>query len=108
MDADIPQRQGEISFQQRSAKGKWVEDIVMGNVEDDFSVVEVIRTDKVPPIWTRPQQSTQQPPPVIYANSTMTSGASKFNFNPFIHHDFFSHPDVEISDLKGKAQFPAC
>jgi hypothetical protein len=78
MAADIPaqQRLDGIPLQQRSAKGKWVEDIVMGNIEDDFNVVEVIRTEKVPPMWTKPrdQLQTQQPSHVIYADSTRTSG----------------------------------
>ena len=66
------QGQGDIPLSQRPAKGKWVEDIVMGNIADDFNVVEVIRTDKVPPKLTKPPQ--QQPSQVIYADSTRTSG----------------------------------
>ena len=56
----------------QSAKGKWVEDIVMGNVEDDVNVIEVIRTEKVPPMWTK--NHSQQSSKATYSDSTRTSG----------------------------------
>ncbi len=58
--AASPAKNGCHSFAAAVCKGKWVEDIVMGKKEDDFNVVEVIRTEKVPPMWTKPRDQLLQ------------------------------------------------